>query len=282
MLMYNAGQLAELGVTPPRTHSELLAALRRLARDTDGDGRLDHWALWVPLKTTWFERFNDFYPLYLAGAAGRTLVRDREVLFDNPSAVAAFDVLGRAFSEGLLPRGNFEGRDPFVDGTVAMKLIGPWFLWELERMKMPGLQYGVVPVPVPDGAPAADAYAFADLKGIAVFSNTRYPEAAARFAAFLTSPEADRVLIEEAAQLPYRRGLATDPRMARALARWPGLARYAALVEKSRDVDLDPDVVEIFDILSEAYEASAIYGRVPPDRAVHQAAAEAREVLRAR
>ncbi len=282
MLMYNAGMLAAAGVAPPRTHSELLAVLRRLARDTDGDGRLDHWGLWAPLKTTWFERFFDFYPLYLAGSGGRTLVRDRKVQFDNEAAVAAFDVLGRAFKDGLLPRANFEGRDPFVDGTVAMKMVGPWFLWELERMKVAGLRYGVAPVPVPDGARVEDAYAFADLKGIAVFSTTRYPEAAARFAAFLTSPEADRILIQEAAQLPYRRGLAGDPRLAEAIARWPGLDRYAAQVERTRDVDLDPDVVEIFDILSEAYEASAMHGRVPSADAVRQAAAEAREVLRAR
>lgn len=282
MLMYNAGHLAEAGVAPPRTHSELLDVLRRLARDTDGNGRLDRWGLWAPLKTTWFERFFDFYPLYLAGSGGRTLVSGGEVRFENDAAVAAFDVFGRAFAEGLLPRANFEGRDPFVDGTVSMKLVGPWFLWELERMKVPGLRYGVVPVPVPDGGRAEDAYAFADLKGIAVFSTTRHPEAAARFAAFLTSPEADRLLIQEAAQLPYRRGLAGDPRLSDALAPWPGLARYAGQIERSRDVDLHPDVVEIFDILSEAYEASAIYGRVPAGRAVSAAAAEAREVLRAR
>lgn len=282
MVMYNAGVLAEAGVSPPRTHSELLEALRRLARDTDGDGRLDRWGLWAPLRTTWFERFFDFYPLYLAAAGGRTLVSGGEVTFENAAAVAAFDVMGRAFAGGLVPRANFEGRDPFVDGVVAMKLVGPWFLWELERMKVPGLRYGVVPVPVPDGARAEDAYAFADLKGIAVFSTTRHPEAAARFVAFLTSPEADRILIEEAAQLPYRRGLAADPRMAEALARWPGLDRYASQVEKSRDVDLHPDVVEIFDILSEAWEGSAMYGRVPPAEAVRAAAAEAREVLRAR
>jgi multiple sugar transport system substrate-binding protein len=209
-------------------------------------------------------------------------VSEREVLFENASAVAAFAVLGRAFEEGLLPRSNFEGRDPFVDGTVAMKLVGPWFLWELERMKVQGLQYGIAPVPAPDGAGAGDSYAFADIKGITVFATTRHPEAAVRFAAFLTSPEADRMLIEEAAQLPYRRGLAGDPRMAAAIARWPGLDRYAAQVERSRDVDLHPDVVEVFDILSEAYEASAIYGRVPAGQAVRAAAAEAREVLRAR
>ena len=60
MLMYDVDRLAEAGVQPPRTHSELLNALRRLARDRDGDGRRDQWGLWAPLKVTWFERFFDF------------------------------------------------------------------------------------------------------------------------------------------------------------------------------------------------------------------------------
>ena len=93
MLMYNVDLLAAAGVTPPRTHSELLDAFRRLARDTDGDGRFDRWALWAPLKTTWYERFYDFYPLYLASSGGRTFVSDGQVAFDNEAAVAAIEVL---------------------------------------------------------------------------------------------------------------------------------------------------------------------------------------------
>jgi multiple sugar transport system substrate-binding protein len=282
MLMYTVDLLAEAGVTPPRTHRELLEALRRLARDTDGDGRLDRWGLWATLKTTWFERFYDFYPLYLAGSGGRTLVSGGEVAFENPAAVAAVRVLGRAFAEGLLPRSNFEGIDPFMDGTVAMKVVGPWFVKELEELKVPGLRYDVSPVPVPDGADPDQAYAFADLKSIAVFSTTRHPGAAARVVAFLTSPEADRRLVEEAAQLPYRRGLAGDPRFAEALARWPTLPAYASLPDRARDIDIDPDIVEVFDILSEAYEAAAIYATLSPEQAIQDAAAEARTVLRAR
>jgi hypothetical protein len=49
-----------------------------------------------------------------------------------------------------------------------------------------------------------------------------------------------------------------------------------------RDVDPDPDVVEVFDILSEAYEASAIYGTVPTRTALHDAAREANTVLHVR
>jgi multiple sugar transport system substrate-binding protein len=282
MLMYNVGRLTDAGVTPPGTYSELIDALRALARDTDGDGRLDRWGFWARLKTTWFERFYDFYPLYLAASDGRTLVARGEVVFENEAAVAAVEVLRQAFAEGLLPRSNFEGRDPFMDGTVAMKVVGPWFVKELEELKVPGLRYDVTPVPVPDGDDPAAAYSFADLKSIAVFSTTRHPAAAARFVAYLTSPEADRLLIEEAAQLPYRRGLAADVRFAAALTRWPTLQAYAGRADRSRDIDVDPDIVEVFDILSEAYEAAAIYGIVPPEQAVREAANEVRAVLRAR
>jgi multiple sugar transport system substrate-binding protein len=283
MLMYNVDLLARAGVAPPRTQSELLAAFRRLTRDDDNDGRLDHWAMWATLKTTWFERFYDFYPLYLASSGGRTLVTNGTVVFDNDAAVSALEVFRRGFAEGTLPHSNFAlGRDPFADGTVAMKIIGPWFVRELDQLKVPGLRYDVVPVPAADGTAPADRHAFADLRSIAIFSTTRYPDAAARFVAYLTSPAADRLLIEEASQLPYRRGLAGDPRFAASLARWPTLATYATLVERSRDLDLDPDVVEIFDSISEAYEEAAIYGTVPVRQALTKAAAEARRIVRAR
>jgi len=280
MLLYNKRLLAEAHLAPPRTHSEFLRAAHALARDTDGDGRLDRWALWSPLKTTWHERFYDFYPLYLAASGGVTLVDSHgHVVFDNDAARATFDLLAAGFADHVFPLANFsEGRDPFLDGTVAMKLIGPWFLWELEQLKVAGLEYGVAPVPVPDGADPASAYAFADMKSIAVFSTTRHAEAATRFAAYLASPEADRLMIESIAQLPYRRGLVTDRRFAAALARWQHLAEYAERVEHSRDIDIHPDIVEIFDILSEAYEAAAIYRAEPVGEALAGAAAEARVV----
>jgi multiple sugar transport system substrate-binding protein len=283
MLMYNVDLLASAAIKPPRTHSELLNAFRRLARDTDGDGRIDRWALWANLKTTWHERFYDFYPLYLASSGGRTLVADGKVIFENEAAVSALEVLRRGFAEGLLPRANFAlGRDPFADGTVAMKIIGPWFVRELDELKIRGLRYDVAPVPAADGTDQDDRFAFADLRSIAIFSTTRHPEAAARFVAYLTSPAADRLLIEEASQLPYRRGLASDRRFAASLLRWPTLATYATHLGRTRDLDIDPDVVEIFDLLSRAYEEAAVYGTVPVRQALTRAAAEARKILDAR
>jgi multiple sugar transport system substrate-binding protein len=283
MLMYNVDLFKAAGLSPPRTHTELLAAFRRLTRDADGDGRLDHWGLWAPLKTTWFERFYDFYPLYLASSGGKTLIDHGKIVFDNDAAAAALGVLRQGFADGTLPRSNFAlGRDPFADGTVAMKIIGPWFVREMDEMKVKDLRYDVTPMPVADGVDPRNRFAFADMRSIAIFSTSRHPDAAARFVAFLTSPEADRMLIEVASQLPYRRGLVSDPRFTRSLARWPTLAKYAEYVERTRDIDIDPDVVEIFDLLSEAYEESAVYGTVPVRQALTRAAAEARKVVSAR
>jgi len=283
MLMYNVDLLAAAGVEPPRTHSELLGAFRRLTHDTDGDGRADKWGLWATLKTTWYERFYDFYPLYLASSGGETLVVDGKVVFENDAAVAALELFRRGFAEGGLPSSNFAiGRDPFIDGTVAMKIIGPWFLKELNELKVRGLRFDVVPIPAADSTDPDKQYAFADLRSIAIFSTTRHPEAAARFVAYLTSPEADRLLIEEASQLPYRRGLAADPRFTASLRSWPTLSTYAKYVERTRDIDIDPDVVEMFDLISEAYEEAAIYRKVPVRQALARAAAEARNIVNAR
>ena len=283
MLMYNVDLLRAAGVRPPRTHSELLAAFKRLTRDTDGDGRPDRWGLWATLKTTWYERFYDFYPLYLAGSGGKTLVVNGKIVFENEAAVAALELFRRGFAEGGLPLSNFAiGRDPFIDGTVAMKIIGPWFLKELNELKVQGLHFDVVPMPAPDSSTPDKHYAFADLRSIAIFSTTRHPDEAARFVAYLTSPAADRLLLEDASQLPYRRGLATDPRFTASLKTWPTLSTYAKYVERTRDIDVDPDVVEIFDLISEAYEESAIYGKVPVRKALARAAAEARNIVNAR
>jgi multiple sugar transport system substrate-binding protein len=283
MLMYNIDLLAAAGVRPPRTQSELLAAFKRLTRDTDGDGRADKWGLWATLKTTWYERFYDFYPLYLAGSGGKTLVVNGKVVFENDAAVAALELFRRGFAEGGLPSSNFAiGRDPFIDGTVAMKIIGPWFLKELNELKVVGLRFDVVPVPAPDSTDPGKSFAFADLRSIAIFSTTRHPDEAARFVAYLTSPAADRLLLEQASQLPYRRGLATDPRFTTSLRSWPTLSTYAKYVERTRDIDIDPDVVEMFDLISEAYEEAAIYRKVPVRQALARAAAEARNIVNAR
>ena len=104
-----------------------------------------------------------------------------------------------------------------------------------DALKPAGLRYAVAPIPSADATRPGDAYAFADLRSIAIFSTTKHADAAARFVAYLTSPEADRLLIEEASQLPYRRGLASDARFTASLARTPTLPRASSRAIRSEE-----------------------------------------------
>src|SRR5205814_9635200 len=117
------------------------------------------------------------------------------------------------------------------------------------------LSLGVLAVPGVDKAKAGDPVRFTRLRSHGVFSTTRHPEESARFVAYLTSAAADQLLIEEASQLPYRRGLSGDPRLARSLRRWPTLSTYATYVERRRHLDPAPEIVASCDSIPDAYQS---------------------------
>ncbi len=281
--MYNVDLLAAAGVAPPRTHSELLDALRRLARDTDGDGRLDRWAMWATLKTTWYERFYDFYPLYLASSGGQRSSPTEKIVFENEAAVAALEVLRRGFRRGSAAALQFRAGPGSVHRRHGRdEDHRPVVLKELERAqdsrsalrRHPGPRRRRDECrPTATRSPTCAASRSSPRR--------RHPDAAARFVAYLTSPAADRLLIEEASQLPYRRGLAHDPRFTAALARWPTLSTYADACRtharhryRSRHRrDLRPDLRGV----RSRRRSTAM---VPVRRALSEAAAEAREIVR--
>ena len=283
MLMYNVDLLAAAGVEPPRTQSELLDAFRRLARDTDGDGRVDRWAMWATLKTTWFERFYDFYPLVPASSGGRTLVRDGEVMFDNDAAG------GRD--------GGVAARIRRGDCCPSELRAGPGSV-----RRRNGGDEDHRPVVRAGAGRAQGRRACATTSCRCPRPTARMPDRSLR----LRRSAEHRHLLDDAS--PRRRGAvrrlshvpgrrspadrgsqpAAVPARARvrsalppSLRRWPTLATFATYVERTRDLDLDPDIVEIFDLISEAYEAAAIYGTVPVRQALRAAAEAQKDLVRA-
>jgi hypothetical protein len=92
-----------------------------------------------------------------------------------------------------------------------MKIIGPWFLKELNRIKSAGLHYDVVPIPGADNVDPAERFAFADLRSIAVFLDDASPRRGSAIRCVPHVTGRDQLLIEEASQLPYRHGVSGDP-----------------------------------------------------------------------
>lgn len=280
LLLVNSGLLAKHGVSPSdlKTYSSFLAAAKRLSGDDDGDGRLDRWAIGLHIDNTWWKRFDDLYPLYVAASGGKTLVQGHEVLFDGPAMVQALAFARDLFAGGYAPRSYF-ARELFVQQKVAMVAGSGPSIPDLEQKKPPGMRYQFVPMPVPDGTKEPHS-TFADIKSMVVFSSCKRPKQAWRFIQYLTNAKADLLLMKMASQLPLRRDLLTREPFASYLRSKPNLAMLARQMQHVRGTDDTVHLVEIFDTLSQAYEAAAVYGLRSPRAAVDKAARRVRRILK--
>ena len=278
MIQYNENIFQEAGVRAPlRTYSEFWEAARKITRDTDGDGRIDRWMMDVSLDVKWWVRFFDFYTFYIAASGGKTLFSGKEVIFDNPAAVRVFQFFQKGFQEGFFPRTRFQV-DPFLQGHVACHITGPWNIPYMERYKPEGFEYDFMPIPVPDGT-RGPTFTYGDPKNIVIFSTTRHPEEAWAFVKYLISEEADLRLLELCHQLPIRRDLLENPRFANYFASHPLAIRFVHQIPYTRGVDPIPELREVFDTISQEFEAACIMGVKSPQQAIRDAAQRTREIL---
>lgn len=99
MLAYNVGMLREAGVDPAslEAYSSFLSAAKKLTRDTDGDGRIDQWMIYLNIEPIWWQRFFDFYTLYIAASGGKTLLEGNTATFNNKAGVAVMGFLAEIF-----------------------------------------------------------------------------------------------------------------------------------------------------------------------------------------
>ena len=278
MMFYNERLLQEAGVSEvPRTYSEYLAAGKKVARDTDGDGRIDIWMGERDIRPIWWQRLMDFYPFYIAASNGGTLFENGSVAFGNTSSVAVLTFFQECYAERLFPRTFFQGGDPFDSEQKATHFAGPWQVAHLAKF-VPKMKYGVVPIPVPDDH-VGPVYTSGDFKNIAIFGNTKYPKEAWEFVKFLVTPEHDAVLLEICDQIPVRGDLLTNPLFDNYFTRRPLMVQFARQALYTRGMDAVDDLKEIFDGISQEYEKCAVYGRKSPAEAVKDAVGRTEMIL---
>ncbi|NOX38880.1 MAG: extracellular solute-binding protein [Calditrichaeota bacterium] len=280
MMVYNVGLFRAIGLDrPPATYSEYLQAAEKMKADTDGDGYVDRWIGYLNVNVTWWKRLFDFYPLYLAASEGAPLVTGNRVVFNNRYAREVFQFLRRLYAGGHLPRDPMEGRqDPFIAGQVATQFTGPWVVRYLEKFKPEGFEYRFAPVPVPDDH-QGPVYTYGDPKNIVIFGTSPNPRLAWKFVRFMISKENDRLFLETTDQLPRRRNLFQDPYFQAYFEKNPRMKPFARQAQYVRGTDVCPVLKEVFDAISQQFEASVIYGVVPVDKALEEAARRVRLML---
>ena len=270
MMFYNKTLFEESGVQRvPRTYSEYFTAADKLTRDRNGDGAIDVWAGERDIRPIWWQRMFDVYPFVIAASGGRTLFEGDEPAVATPSAERVFAFFQRCYAEGFYPRTYFAGGDPFLLGKKATQFSGPYLVATL-RTLTPDLRFGIAPLPVPDDH-EGPVYTYGDYKNIAIFSTTQHPEEAWEFLKFMIDARRDLLFLNISNQLPVRGDLLSNPLFSPYFDRNPLIRIFAEQVPFTRGVDVAPDLKELFDALSQEYEACCVYGRKLPAEAVRDA-----------
>src|SRR5574341_2571744 len=205
MMIYNKKLFQQAGFhSAPATYSEYFAVAQNLRQN------LSCWMGISDIRMLWWQRFFDFYPLYLAASGGKTLVSGDSVLFENASAVAAMNFLQTLYHEGYFPKQKMTTTsDFFLLGRAATRFTGPWEITHAEKFKPEGFEYDFAPMPVPDGH-NGPVYTYGDLKNIVIFSTCQQPKAAWEFVKFMVSRRNDLRLLEIASQLPLRKSMLNE------------------------------------------------------------------------
>ncbi|OIN58626.1 extracellular solute-binding protein [Arsenicibacter rosenii] len=262
------------GIRPPFSYTSFLEAGRQL-KHQNGDGYTDRWLGYTEVKAIWYQRLFNFYPLYLAASNGAPLIVNNRAAFNNRYAVEVFRFLQNLYKNDYFPRERLSAaRDPFIDERIATQFSGPWQVSYLEKFKKPGFEYDFWPMPVPEALASSNkpVYTYGDPKNIVIFNTCRDPQAAWEFVRTLIDSQGDLRLMELTGQFPRRKQLDTDPYFAPYFSRNPRTKPFARQVRHIKGVDNCAVIVEVFDIISQEYEACVIYNRKTPEAAIRDAA----------
>jgi multiple sugar transport system substrate-binding protein len=280
MLIYNTGMFKQIGwEQPPATYSEFFQAARAIQIDSNNDGYIDRWIGYSEILATWWQRFFDFYPLYLAASSGGKLVDNDKIVFDNSYAVEVFNFLKTVYDKNYFSRELLSARqDVFLTGIIATRFTGPWEIIHAEKFKSKNFEYSFSPMPVPDDF-HGNIYTYGDPKNIVLFNTCANPQKAWEFLKFIINEENDYKFLEMTTQLPRRKELFRNTFFRPYFENHPKMIPFAKQAEHVRGTDICPQLKEIFDVISQEYEACVVYGVKTPEQAVHDAAKAAQVLL---
>jgi multiple sugar transport system substrate-binding protein len=272
MMIYNKHIIDDLNLSsPPSNYSEFYEASRKYKKDLNGDGYIDRWFGYVEVIVTWWQRFFDYYPLYLAASNGGSLVKDNKAVFNNEYSLEVFNFLKNLYDRNYFSRERISQReDVFLAEVIATRFTGPWEISHAEKFKPEGFEYEYTHMPVPDDH-TGPVYTYGDPKNIVIFKTSKDPQAAWEFIKLMISKENDLKLLEITSQLPRRKDLDTDPFFSDFFKENPKMIPIGHQARYVKGTDASPVLKEVFDIISQQYEACVVYGRKTPEQALKDA-----------
>ena len=274
MLMYNKKIIHHLGLkNPPQTYSQFDSASEKFKDENiDKDGYVDRWFGYSEVLVTWWQRFFDFYPLYLAASGGAPLIKDYKAAFDNKYSVEVFTFLRNLYANDYFAKERLSTRqDIFLSGTIATRFTGPWEISHANKFKPKGFEFNFTHMPVPDNH-KGPIYTYCDPKNIVIFKTCPNAQFAWDFIKYMIEKKNDLMFLKMTNQIPRRKNLETDSLFSDYFKNNPKMIVFARQAKYVKGTDPYPNLTEVFDIISQEYESCVIYGKKSPQKAIDDAA----------
>ena len=274
MTIYNKRLSSDFGLTKlPDTYSTYLQAGKAIKKDKDNDGYVDQWVGYTAVKVIWYERLMNFYPLYIAASDGGALIKDNKAVFNNEHAIGVFRFLQELYNKEYYSKERLTaGQDRFLTEGFFTKWTGPWEIRHVNKFKpRDDFEFDFYPLQVPDKH-EGPVYTYSDPKNIVVFNTCKQPQEAWNFIKTLIDKEGDKKLLEFTTQLPNRKNIETEEVFQDYFNKNPKMKVFAKQANYIKGVDNCEIIVEVFDVISQEYEACVIYNKKTPEKAIEDAA----------
>ena len=262
MMIYNSKLLSNLGINnPPKTYAEFYkdaSILKNKSRDKNG--YVDRWFGYSEVLPTWWQRLFDFYPLYLAASGGKPLIKNNKAFFNNEYGLETFNFLRTLYKNNYFSKERLSAQqDVFLSGVIASRFTGPWDIAHTKKFAPKGFSFNFSTIPVPDSTNKTP-FTYCDPKNIVIFNTCKAPEAAWEFLKFFLNEKNELKFLKITDQLPRRKDLLTNPLFNEYFTNNPKMMKFAEQTKRIRGIEQALYLKEVFDIISQEYEASVIYG----------------------
>jgi multiple sugar transport system substrate-binding protein len=264
MIFYNKKVFAKAGISttnpPLSSYSQFLATAKKVV--ASGASK---YAIFPAPSSEFYQSWYDFYPLYAAATGGKQLVENKKSTFDTPQGKSVANFWRQLYAQNLAGKETYNG-DAFADGVSAMAIVGPWAIAAYKGK----VDWGVVPVPTPQGSSGDQVPTFSDAKNVAMYASCKNRGTAWDFLKFTTSPAEDGSLLDLTGQMPLRQNLAQQ--YASYFKANPAYKVFAA--EAAHEIEV-PDVdnsIQIWQTFRDAWSNSVIFGKQDPSQALSGAA----------
>ncbi len=256
-IFYRPSLFAQAGITDtPKTWSELKIAAKKLTKDTNNDGIIDNYGIFLSLgKGEW----TVFAWLPFIYSAGGELLDGNKPNIVNQGVIDTLQLGADLVKDNVAmlsaPERGYE-LDNFLSGKAAMQVTGPWTLGQLSQTD---IDYGVFPIPIKEN-PAAVVGG----ENLFVFkSNPQKEKACQEFLAYILSEEFQTTWALKTGYLPINLKSQESDAYQQYIQENPVLEVFLQQMQWARSRPIITQYTRLSENLGRAIEASLLRNQTP-------------------